>query len=427
MKKVTGILGFLIALNGLAYLFISLLNGHVIEAQSDGQDGTFDVVGYNNAPTFESFVGPDTNGATLTPNQTYTVSLEVQDIDGLSDLKTVDLVMYYLEPQPTSLSALETTFDTITTTALDGTAVIMRWQNTATSAAVNSASGITGGASDDLPDASFHIVSESSVGSDITWEILNTTVPALSGSAIPGNTFTFEIEFKVSKVARQAAQSQWRFGARIEDARTIESFVAAEQINDGSTSVATLESSNSPVATGTSIQVSDRYNMAFYGEVNVPSSAALTWTDLSPGVLFTDEEVVSLSGINFIANNTHNMTAKSESFWTATGSAVNSNGVISQTDGNQNYTGASLTAELMGSTTEQKFRLGVDTSSTYNPDTILLLDDTFTAQTIEFAGPTDERGNAKTYYFFIELANLFYDADYIGDIIIGISNRITTE
>ncbi len=425
MKKLTLVMSFFITLNILAFLILSHLDYGNIQAQSDGQDGTFDVVGYNNAPTFESFEGPSTNGSTLVPNTTYSIKFEIQDIDGLSDIKKLDIIMYYVDPQPTSLSALEAEFNKVTTTSISGDALIMRWENTATSAAVNSAAGITTGASADLPDAGFHIVSEASVGSDLTWEVINSTVPAISGSAIPGDTFTFEVEFKISKVAREATRSQWRFGARIDDARTIQGFVASEQINSGTTSAVTLQSDNSPVATGTSIQVSDRYNMDFYGETIVPSGASLVWTDLSPSIQFKDEEVVSLSGITFISNSNHILTAKSEPFWTATGTGVGSDGVIEVTRSNQSYTGASLTAELFDATTEQKFRLGVDTTGSYRENEIVLLDDTDTFITIrEEPSWTNERGNDKTYYFFIELANLFYDADYTGDIILGIANQV---
>ena len=426
MRNLRIVMSFFVGLFILTYGIITGLTHENVTAQSDGQDGTFDVVGYNNAPTFISFEGPDTNGATLTPNQTYSVALEIEDIDGLSDLKKLDLIMYYVDPQPTSLSALGSAFDAITTTTIDGTSFIMRWENTATSAAVNSAAGISTGASTDAPDAGFHVVSQSAVSSDISWEIINSTVPAISGTAIPGDRFRFEVEFKISKVAREAVQSQWRFGARIEDARIIENFVAAEQINNGITTVAALQSDFSPVATGTSIQVSDRYNMAFYGEVNVPSGSSLTWLDLSPGVQFSDEEVVSLSGITFIANSDHNRTVKTEAFWTATGAGVDGSGEITTSQPNKNYTGASITSELFDATTEQKFRLGVDTTNAYSSGSLVLLDDTFTFKTIESDQATLEAGQSRTYYFFIELSNLFYDADYIGDVIVGISNRVIT-
>jgi hypothetical protein len=69
----------------------------------------------------------------------------------------------------------------------------------------------------------------------------------------------------------------------------------------------------------------------------------------------------------------------------------------------------------------------VDTTNAYSSGSLVLLDDTFTFKTIESDQATLEAGQSRTYYFFIELSNLFYDADYIGDVIVGISNRVITD
>lgn len=379
--------------------------------------GSFDIAGYNNAPSFNRFIGPSTNGATLTPNQTYTIELDVEDLDGIRDIKSLTFVFYYIADQPETLSGLDTYFDGLSTTSENGTEVLMRWENQGASA-----SGSTEASPDD-PDLGFTIVSDGGIASDLTWEIVSSTVPSLSSSEITGDTFNFEVEFRISKVAKEAIQSQWRFGVIVEDGRTITDFDTA-QVNDGITKISTLQSDFSPVATDVIISESDRYNMAFYGEVSPPENAELIWPNvLSPGTLFEDEENVSLSGIQFISNSDYLITAKSESFWVATGAAVTTGGIIEITKGSKDLTGAALTAEIFDATTEQKFRLGIDDDGVFSESDFVLLDDTYTFITLEEETATIEGGTLKTYYFYLELSNLFYNADYIGDIIIGISNK----
>lgn len=396
---------------------ITIMTQPFQRVEASTKPGTFDIVGYNNAPTFNRFIGPDSNGARLTPNTNISIALDVEDLDTISDIKSLTFVFYYTQNEPSDLSSLDTDFDALSTTSENGTEVLMRWENNGAAA-----NGSTEAAADD-PDVSFSIVSSSGIGSSLSWQVISSTVPTTL-SDFEGTTFNFELEFKISKVAKEALNSNWRFGVIVEDARTILNFDSA-QLNTGLTKISTLQSDFSPVATDVSISESDRYNMDFYGEINPPQNASLSWPNvLSPGTLFDSEEHVSLSGIQFISNSDYLISAKSDSFWQATGSAVTTGGIIEVTKGTSNeYSGADLTDALLSAADEQKFRLGIDTTSSYNQSTLVLLDATNTFIEIDEDLATTEAGSSKTYYFFIEIANLFYNADYTGTITIGISNK----
>lgn len=426
-------------LNRIAFIFlfslilmsISLLVTQV-QASSGGDDidGDFTIKGFNNAPRVLAFQGPTFEGNyTLTPQEEYYMSITVEDEDGLSDLKALELRFYYaVTPsatgaQPAEFNDLEEIFNAHDKTNIRSTAFVIRWENQG--APANDGED----ADDDDPLGGFFIVSDAAVTPGlISWEITQSTVPAISEgeSNLTGTSFKFEVTFKISRVARETNQNLWRIGTKIEDARTIVDFVE-DQENNGTTIVPSLRTSNNaPVGTGFDLNSSDSYQMNFYGEIQLPSEAAVTWIGqnedgtVNVGTRFEDNINTSLAGIRFIANSEFNEQIQSSPLW----EIVSGSG----TDVPGSITNAAIQEATLSGSDQQKFRLAVGLDDTYSlSDTTLIRGNNLKRNIFNEASAwTTEEGIDYTFYFYLELSQIFRNAQYSGQIIFTVTNFVPT-
>lgn len=395
----------------------------------DDVDGDFTIRGFNNAPKILAFQGPTVEGNfTLTPQQDYYMSITVEDADGLSDLKSVELRFYYAVNEsgvePSEFSELKAIYDQRDTTNISSTAFVIRWENLG-EPAQNSTE-----AEPDLPQDGFYIVSDPAINSDlITWEVIQSTVPAIQAGddSLTGTAFTFEVFFRISKVARETNQNLWRVGATIEDARTITEFVE-DQENNGTTVFPSLRTSTTqPVGTSLELNGSDSYQMNFYGEIQIPENAKLTWLGqnedgtVQVGTRFSENVNASLAGIRYIANSDFNEQIQSSPLWEiVSGSGTD---VIPET-----ITNAAIQKAALSGSDSQKFRIAIGTEDTYSAESTVLIRENFLKRDIfnEASSWTTEEGIEYTFYLFLELSQIFRNAQYKGEIIFTVTNFVPT-
>ena len=425
-------------LGGLAFIFsllliaFSMINPLIEASTGDDIDGDFTIRGFNNAPKILAFQGPTERGNfTLTPQEEYYMSITVEDEDGLSDLKAVELRFYYavtpsaVGTQPNEFSDLEDIFTAHDTTNIRSTAFVIRWENKGATA--NNGNP----AANDDPMDGFFIVSDSAITPGlITWEITQSTVPAIQGGDdnLTGTAFKFEVSFKISRVARETNQNLWRVGALIEDARTIIDFVE-DQENNGTTVVPSLRTSTTqPLGTGFDLNQSDSYQMNFYGEIELPQGAAVTWIGqnedgtVNVGTRFDENVNTSLAGIRFISNSDFNEQIQSSPVWEiVSGSA--------SLDTPTNITNASIQEAPLSGSDQQLFRLAVGLSDTYSPSEATLIPGQNQKRNIfnEASSWTTEEGIDYTFYFYLELSQIFRNAQYTGQIIFTVTNFVPAQ
>lgn len=428
MKRVY--LGGLAFISSLLLIAFSMIHPLIEASTGDDIDGDFTIRGFNNAPQVLAFQGPTFEGNyTLTPQEEYSMSITVEDEDGLSDLKALELRFYYavtpsaVGTQPNDFSDLEEIFLAHDTTNIRSTAFVIRWENQGTPADNSTEAG------DDDPQDGFYIVSDSAITPGlITWEITQSTVPAIQSddTNLTGTSFTFEVSFKISKVARETIQNLWRIGAKIEDARTIVDFVE-DQENNGTTVIPSLRTSTSqPVGTGFDLNQSDSYQMNFYGEIQIPTASAINWIGqnedgtVSVGTRFSDNINTSLAGIRYIANSEFNEQIQSSPLW----EIVSGSGTNVPTD----ITNAAIQESTLSGSDSQKFRLAVSEEGTFNLDDVTIIPANNQRRDI-FDEPSDwtnEAGIDYTFYFYLELSQIFRNAQYTGQIIFTVTNFVPT-
>jgi hypothetical protein len=260
------------------------------EGPVDDVDGQLTSQNFNNRASVTNFgledsAGGVNPGSDLTPSQSYTVSIEVSDPDTIADLNSFEIRFFYFEGSPSTPGALSSAFNGAQKTDATGNALVMEWN--VTTQAMN-------------------IVSEGAV---FTWEILNSTVPAINLNA---TEFTFEVEFRISKVAQESdpASLKWYFGTIINDGKL--------SLVSGSDPIDVVDF-GLVVTTGSSItEAPSGWNMSWYGEVVVSPGTSIAWDDVPSGVTFGGENSnQTLSGINFISNGNYNTNIKSTATWEA--------------------------------------------------------------------------------------------------------------
>ena len=388
-------------------------------------DGDFTIRGFNNAPKVLAFQGPTFEGNyTLTPQETYTMSITVEDADGLSDLKAVELRFYYGVTgggvQPDAFSDLAAIFQSHPVTNLSSTALVIRWENQGTPASNGNEAEV------DSPQPGFKIVSNAGVDASlITWNIIQSTVPAIDANetSLTGTSFTFEVAFEISKVARETNQNLWRVGAKIEDARTIVDFLDSQENNGETIIPSLLTSQNNPIGTGFDLNSSDSYQMNFYGEIQIPENVSIVWLGqnedgtVSVGTTFSENINASLSGIRYIANSEFNEQIQSSPLWEIQGEPENAT-----------ITNAAIQEGVLTGSDAQKFRIAVGLSDTYSINTTTLIRENNLKRNIfnEASPWTDEAGIEYTFYFHLELSQIFRNAQYSGQLIFTVTNFVPT-
>lgn len=431
-----------------------------IEATTGDFDGSFNTIGFNNAPKLLRFQGPRQEGTgALTPQTEYSLLLEVEDLDGIRDLQALEFRFYYGVTgggvQPDDFADLEDIFLNYETTPDTGEVLVMRWENrggrwqspeTVTRpdnpnegfqiVLENNASLSPTDSPDDFPErlmdgSQRQLAGVSATG--ISWEIINSTVPAISSSGIiEGTTFTFEVTFRISKVAPQTSLTLWRVGALIEDARVVID-LDEDQVNNGLSVFPTLKTSTTnplPQNNDFGPNNADVYSMNFYAEITLEDQLVADWDDeaydnsIRPGGSFADNNHVSLPGIRYIANGEFTRQIQSDPQWVATAAGVASS------DPDVVTYAAIIQHQALISSSEDVFRIAAVDEALNNPinfaDATSFIVLRGGGQKSNFADlpRTTEVGVTYDYYLFIELSQAFRDGTYQADLTLTVTNTL---
>lgn len=257
-------------------------------AAADGDDevdGVLTSQNFNNAASFTDFILVTASGFTgivtdtaITPQQSYTAKLTINDPDDIRDLRSVEIRFYNSTTLSGTPSAVEPDFNSATATNVSGQELVIRWN---------------------YGEDGFTMITPSGVGSDdLTWVLSDSSTP--TGSALLDTSYEFTFTFEPSKVAQESSDGnlRWFFGAIIQDGR-----ISLDE-NE--------RTDQNPTTTGAGLRVGEGYNadampsywkMNWYGEISVNTSQ-VTWTDLPAGITFgaISKSVTTISGITYIAN-----------------------------------------------------------------------------------------------------------------------------
>ena len=221
-------------------------------------------------------------GTPLTPQEAYTVKIKVSDPDTIGDLNSFAFKFFHFSGTPETSEDLSGIFNATHGTEPFGDALVMEWNVTSQTMDVISTGAMT------------------------TWEIIDSTVPIENLGA---TEFTFEVTFKISKVAHASDSDQlnWYFGTTLNDGRlSLDSGSAPDDIIDYGL--------NTETGSSDLIKPSS-WSMNWYGEVTVSPDASIAWDDVLAGHDFQTGQ--TLSGINFISNGDYHTHIKSSPTWDA--------------------------------------------------------------------------------------------------------------
>lgn len=277
----------------LSFLVMSLsVSQQIVVAEHDPDKDTIDVhvtsQNYNN-PTkvidlkllngLGEVVVP---GTPLTPQESYTVKIEVFDPDTIGDLNSFAIKFFYFSGAPTTSQDLSSAFNTILSTESMGAALVMEWNVTSQTMDVVSTGAFT------------------------TWEIIDSTVPAPD---LVATEFTFEVTFKISKIAHESdsVNLNWYFGTSINDGKL--------SLDSGSAPTDVVDFGLKTGTGSTNFEAPSGWSMNWYGEVTVSPDASIAWEGVLAGRDF--QEGQTLSGINFISNGNYQTNIKSTETWDA--------------------------------------------------------------------------------------------------------------
>lgn len=253
----------------------------------DEVDGVLTSQNFNNAAEFTNFKLVTASGTTsivtdnaITPQQSYTAEVTINDPDGIRDITSVAIRFFnasYAGINSETPAAIRSDFDQATATNVSGQELVVQWN---------------------YGEDGFSVVYESSVTSGaVSWELVDSETP--TGAALLGTSFTFEVTFKPSKVAQESTSNlRWFFGGIINDGRISLDDNERQQQN--------------PQTIAAGLRVGEGYNpdatpsywqMNWYGEISV-STEEILWSDLPAGITFgaIGKSVTTISGIRYIAN-----------------------------------------------------------------------------------------------------------------------------
>ena len=387
----------------LFFILLPVLNFLTAEDSGD-VDGTFQAIGYNNPVELTRFEVLDKDGlnvtSVLTPRERYLISFDVYDFDSIIDIKQIDIVFYYdKDDQRSFASILEEG------TSLQGDEVVIRWQRD-----ISNADSTQPELYDPTSPDSFEIIFDESIdGSLSTWKILNSTTPAIleAGTQTP-TAFTFEFEIQISKVAPEDTNGAWRFGILIIDG-------AFPNYSD----LATLSSPAIHVGpTGPLTESTSYFNMNFYGELSIPTDAAIIWQGVEPGMTYTHENALSvLENVKYLANGAYVHENSINAFWVISGAAA---------DGT---TLAALTADLFDGPQQFAVRAGMNVIGLAEPEDGIQMrqgedGDTLAYAPIVLRDRSDENGHFYDFYYWLALSENFQNAQYSGLITAKVNNSV---
>jgi hypothetical protein len=251
----------------LAMLAALLVPAAVFGDTEDTATGTFS---NNNVPSITSVILNDAAGSTpvitMTPQTAFDVKVLVTDADGLTDLDTIVVKIWY---DATGGVPIESEFDAVVAGNAQTAIIITYTQGTPT----------------------WELTEEASS----TWD-LGTCV---EGTADSGTAFEFK--FTVGKVATETlGGAKWQIAAKVTDD-------SAESNTWGATSYDT-----------------DYSDMVWYGEIS-GVSGTVDWGTVNPGMAIAEgdpsEETLGVT-VNYIANGAYDAKVSSSATWTSAGSAA---------------------------------------------------------------------------------------------------------
>ncbi len=235
-------------------------------AESNGYvDGTFTTGSNTPVVTVNLYDadGSDEITGSLTPQTTYTAKVNVTDADGLTNLASVTLKVWY-DDNVTSWSGVENDEFNAYSSLAARTGIIYTW---------TASGGFT-----------FNEESNS------TWDNVSATAPTV----LPGE---FVFKFTVGKVANQTtAGNTWRVGVQVVD-------------QDG------------PPAHTVYAYDSHALAMNSYREISL-TPTTVDWGPLSAGALFGDATKKDVGSIKYISNGSFSVTVTTTSPWARTGGGV---------------------------------------------------------------------------------------------------------
>ena len=392
---------------GLLLVFSIFMPHQVLMSNGTSEDGDVEgvisVTGNNNVAVLEgdgfvlrdlsvspsSIVNP---GTLVFPKQSYQMSLDVSQLDGIDDFKKITF-MFFNQNHPD----LRESFNTYDATGirekvegyvnnpfiLSDDAFIVEW----------------------TPNGGFERVG----GESTSWFFHETSSEVTNVSS---TRFKFNVDFDISKVAMQ--NNVWHIAALIEDG----------------------ESSDVPTET---FVFEGPYRMAFYGEVSVPQNAQVVWEGVLPGSSFFDNTaLISASGgsissginVNFLANGFFQQRTQSSAQWEADVD------VLPAREDNLAFLVTDPSIQV-GDFGAQEFAILAGFAGEGENDNLVQLDTslvTFRGHRLtqfnhvnpnEWRSRTPEEGrDFNNITFFLSIASDFQNARYEGLLTVGISNEI---
>ena len=370
-------------------------------SDDDTIDGTFESSGYNNPTEVTNFVFTKSNtdtaigdGGSLTPQEEYYVKFEVLDYDSFQDVEFVELVFY----------STNTALSVDPSTGTNGAMAVFEWNR-------NDAYTSVGAIGLSSTSGAVRTISNTLTG--ITWEVTNSTVPALS-SLNSVTEAAFEFTFKISKVAEQGTNN-WQFGYVIKD--------GLENLQ-GQTPDFNIVSNTAIQEGPTPDAGAFEYSMAWYGEIEVPAGG-ISWTAITPGMEFDDANSLQTTGaIKYISNGNYIEKVSVSEVWTATQAALDnvgnanltSSSMITNNNPPQTFalkvvTGTGLSGSFSASGSGEEFV--TENNGNYSAE-ITLSNETYLA---------DEAGRQKIYQLKVKTSTDLQNATYEGQIKFTISNQ----
>lgn len=380
--------GFMLMLSLVIMFF-----GHTILELSateneDGVDGQFNSQGFNNDADIEAVrlfqvIGSTSTainaGESLQPQNTYRFEIDVFDFDSVNDIETLEIRLFYVASG--SGLGLNDAFEATTTTSDDGSTLVLRFTN------------------DKDEGGSFALITNAAV----SWELMNTTVPAVN---VTDQAFTFEVEFKISKVATFSTDAEWHLGLLVTDG------FLAEGADLRTVTYASISLGNDPLVGAST------FNMNWYGEISVPDETSVSWPLLLPGSDFDAvNNNATLPAITYISNGGYAREVNSTATWVATQA-----GITNAPNANLNL----VTSAAVEDFAPQTFGLRInEADENYDTDlgnAITILDG-FSETGIQTEG-TNEAGVLVRYEVFIALSRNFQNATYEGRLTFLITNLL---
>ena len=293
--------------------------------------------------------------AALTPRQTYDIKVTVSDADGLGELESLLVKVY--DDSTGSQNESESVFNTVA--VHEQHAVSMTWTRSTNSVVFNAAG---------------------------SWSLGTSTLPSeeqLDGIDDP-TSFTFIFPLTIGKVAHETSGDgyEWYVGARIADSEALTGY-------------------------GHFNGTYPYLNMNWYGEVSVPSNAAVNWGGLPAGATYSDANAKQALGgpVTYTANGDHAYTLKSSTSWTAA-----------------DLSEAVLDDDLSGDT--DHFALKAWPSDDYNSAVQLDPAGNFVTLGAVDGGTADYGQAIESYHFWIALSSAMTTPRvYSGTLTFGIANN----